>query len=110
MGFHPTTLSRRGKVILLTFEQLWAMVVAGDGGLSPSSLRNDDRLLWWLSNDGGAPTGVVDLGEASGMVGSLREAAHQRDSEVGWWLGLGSVFGEILHEASPIYRGFDTHA
>jgi hypothetical protein len=98
---------------LLTFEQLWAMVVAGDGGLSPSSLRNGDRLLWWLSNDGGAPTGVVDLGEASGMVGSLREAAHQRDSEVGWWLGLGSVLEKFCTKPHlfigvliPTHRGF----
>jgi hypothetical protein len=26
--------------------------VASDGGLSPSSLSDGDRLLWWISNDG----------------------------------------------------------
>jgi hypothetical protein len=32
---------------------------------------------------GRAPTGSVDLGEASRMVGSVREAAHRRGGEVG---------------------------
>jgi hypothetical protein len=46
-------------------------------------------------SSGGSPmmrralTGSVDLGEASGMVGSVREAAHRRDGEVGRRLGLG---------------------
>jgi hypothetical protein len=51
----------------------------------------------------------VDLKEASGMVGSTREIEHQHDSEVGWRLGLGSIFAKIPHEGLPIYRGFDIH-
>jgi hypothetical protein len=58
---------------------------------------------------GRALTGSVDLGEASGMVGSVWEAAHRRDREVGQRLGLGSVFAKIPYKGSPIYRGFDTH-
>jgi hypothetical protein len=54
--------------------------------------------------------GSVDLGEASGMAGSVREAAHRRDGEVGRRLELGSVFAKIPHKGAPIYRGFDTHA
>jgi hypothetical protein len=27
-------------------------VATGDNGLSPLSLSDGDRLLWWLSNDG----------------------------------------------------------
>jgi hypothetical protein len=54
--------------------------------------------------------GSVDLGEASEMVGSVREVAHRHDREVGRRLGLGSVFAKIPHKDSPIYRGFDTHA
>jgi hypothetical protein len=53
---------------------------------------------------GRAPTGVVDLGEASELFGFAREAAHQRDGTIGQWLGLGSVFAKILHEGSPISR------
>jgi hypothetical protein len=56
-----------------------------------------------------APKGSVDLREASGMVGSVREAAHRRDGEVGWRLWLGSDFAEIQHRGSHIYRGFDTN-
>jgi hypothetical protein len=59
---------------------------------------------------GRAPTGSVDLGEASEMVGSVREVAHRHDREVGRRLGLRLVFAKILHKDLPIYRGFDTHA
>jgi hypothetical protein len=106
MGFHPTTSWRCGKIVLLTFEQwqlvtvvsliwAWAMAIGSSGG-SPMMRR--------------APTGAVDLGEAFGMVGSVWEAAHRPDDEVGRWLGLGLGFAKIPHEGSPIYRCFDTHA
>jgi hypothetical protein len=70
--------------------------VTGSSGGSPATGR--------------APMGAVDLGEAFGMVGSSQEASHWCDSEVGRWLGLGSIFTKIPHEGLPIYRGFDAHA
>jgi hypothetical protein len=70
--------------------------VTGSSGASPTTGR--------------APTGSVDLREASGMAGLVWEAAHRRDREVGRWLELGSVFAKIPHKGSPIYRGFATHA
>jgi hypothetical protein len=68
------------------------VVVAGDGGLSPPSLSDGDRLLWWLSNDEEGTNHAMDLGEASGTVGLAREVAHQHGGELGWWLGLGQDF------------------
>jgi hypothetical protein len=51
IGFCPTTLWRRGEIVLLNFKQRRAMVAASDGGLSPFSLSSGDWLLWSLSND-----------------------------------------------------------
>jgi hypothetical protein len=58
MGFQPTTSWQCGKIILLTFEQRRVMVTAGDGCLSSSRLRDGDRLLWCLSNDGEGTDGI----------------------------------------------------
>jgi hypothetical protein len=56
----------------------------------------------------------VGLGEASGMVGSVREATHRRDEEVGRRLWLGSVLQNYRTRAHlfigvliPTRRGFD---
>jgi hypothetical protein len=49
---------RCGKIVLLTFEQRWVMVAAGDGGLSSLRLSDGDRLLWCLSNDGEGTDGI----------------------------------------------------
>jgi hypothetical protein len=58
---------------LLTFDQRHVMDVAGDGGLSSSRFSDDDRLLWWLSNDG---EGTDRIG---GPRGSFQDG----------WLGAG---------------------
>jgi hypothetical protein len=52
-----------------------AMVAAGDGGLSPSSLSDGNRLLLWLSNDGEGTDG------SDGPRGSFRDG----------WLGTGGI-------------------
>jgi hypothetical protein len=51
MVFSPMASRRCGKLIFLTLGQQRAAVVAGNGGLSPLSLSDGDRLLWWFSND-----------------------------------------------------------
>jgi hypothetical protein len=86
------------------------MLAVGDGGLSPSILSSGDWLLWWLSSNGEGTDGSGGPRGSFWMVGSSQEASHRCDSEVGRWLGLGSIFTKIPHEGLPIYRGFDAHA
>jgi hypothetical protein len=50
-GCYSVLLWYRNKLIFLTLGWSRAAVAAVDGGLSPSSLSEDDRLLWWRSND-----------------------------------------------------------
>jgi hypothetical protein len=66
-------------------------VVIGSSGGSPTTGRT--------------PTGAVDLGEASGVVGSAREAAHRCGGELGWQLGFGLDFYEIEDRRCTIYMG-----
>jgi hypothetical protein len=81
--------------------------LAGYGGISPSSLGDNEWRLWCTFGDGnGAYKGAVNTGEALGAVGSAWIAVYWRGGDGRRMVGLGR--GKLVMEVAraAIYMGF----